>query len=76
MLFMIIDIYEIVDFISGENINNIHCILYDNTMFASVSFVLTRNLISNFPQTGQISNLSLINVHEQRLNSQTNSKQC
>ena len=34
-------------------------------MIASVSFVLTRNLICNFPQTGQISNFSLINMHEQ-----------
>ena len=27
-------------------------------MIASVSFVLTGNLISNFPQTGEISNFS------------------
>ena len=33
-----------------------------NTMIASVSFVLTRNLISNFPQTGQISNFPLVNL--------------
>ena len=31
-------------------------------MIASVSFVLTRNLISNFPQTGQISNFPLVNL--------------
>ena len=31
-------------------------------MIASVSFVLTGNLICNFLQIGQISNLSLINV--------------
>ena len=30
-----------------------------NTMIASVSFVLTRNLICNFPQTGEISNFPL-----------------
>ena len=34
-------------------------------MIASVSFVLSGNLICNFPQTGQISNFSLINMHEQ-----------
>ena len=33
------------------------------TMIASVSFVLTRNLKSNFPQTGEISNFPLINMH-------------
>ena len=38
------------------------------TMIASVSFViLTGNLICNFPQTGQISNFPLINMHEQIL---------
>ena len=47
-----------------------------NTMIASVSFVLTENLICNFPQTGEISNFSLINMHEQMSNSQKNSKQC
>ena len=31
-------------------------------MIASVSFVPTGNLISNFPQTGQISNLYLRNL--------------
>ena len=30
---MIIDIYEIIDFISGGNINNIHYILYDNIIY-------------------------------------------
>ena len=33
-------------------------------MIASVSFVLTGNLICNFPQTGEISNFSLINPKE------------
>ena len=42
-------------------------------MIASVSFVLTWNLICNFPQTGEISNSSLINMHEQTSNSQKNS---
>ena len=45
-------------------------------MIASVSFVLTKNLICNFPQTGQISNFPLINMHEQTSNSQKNSKEC
>ena len=36
-----------------------------NTMIASVSFVLTGNLICNFSLTGQISNFSLINMHKQ-----------
>ena len=45
-------------------------------MIASVSLVLTENLISNFPQTGQISNIPLINMHEQTSNSQKNAKQC
>ena len=31
----------------------------DNTMIASVSFVLTGGLICNFPQTGEIYNFSL-----------------
>ena len=47
-----------------------------NTMIASVSFVLTGNLICNFPQTGEISNSPLTNMHEQTSNSQNNSKQC
>ena len=43
-----------------------YCIyIYINTMIASVSFVITTNLISNFPQTGQISNFPHINMHEQ-----------
>ena len=54
----------------------IHWNKWSNTMIASVSFVLTGKLISNFPQTGQISNLSLVTMHEQRSNSQENSKQC
>ena len=39
-----------------------------------VSFVLTGNLISNFPQTEEILNFPLINMHEQSSNSQKNSK--
>ena len=46
-----------------------------NTMIASVSFVLTGNLIFNFPQTGEISNFPLINMYEQTSNSQKNSEQ-
>ena len=38
--------------------------IHDNTMITSVSFVLTWNLISNFPQTEEI-----YNMHEQRSNS-------
>ena len=45
-------------------------------MIASVSFVLTGNLICNFPQTGEISNFPLINMHKQTSNSQKDSKQC
>ena len=45
-------------------------------MIASVSFFLIGNLICNFPQTGEISNFPLINMHEQTSNSQKNSKQC
>ena len=37
-----------------------HEICYSNTMIASVSFVLTGNLICNFPQTGKISNFPLL----------------
>ena len=33
-------------------------------MIASVSFVLTGNLICNFSQTGEISNFPLINMHK------------
>ena len=70
------------------NVNNIYKVSRDsrllfmldffnvNTMIASVSFVLTGNLIRNFPQTGEISNFPLINMHEQTSNSQKNSKQC
>ena len=43
----------------------LNVIIDSNTMIASVSFVLTGNLICNFPQTGEISNFSLINMHEQ-----------
>ena len=56
----------------GSSTKKLH---YSNTMIASVSFVLTRNLISNFPQTGQISNPP-INMHEQTSNFQKNLKQC
>ena len=38
--------------------HNSCCFYCCNTMIASVSFVLTGNLISNFPQTGEISNFS------------------
>ena len=49
--------------------------VYGNTMIASVSFVLTGNLIYHFPQKGHISTFSLLNMHEQKSNSQRNLKQ-
>ena len=48
--------------------------VYGNTMIASVSFVLTGNLIYHFPQKGHISTFSLLNMHEQKSNSQRNSE--
>ena len=49
------------DQIPGENKRNRgnHGIIISNTMIASVSFVLTGNLICNFPLIGEISNFSL-----------------
>ena len=56
-------------------------VIISNTMIASFSFVLNANHISSSimvlqTNTGQISNFSLINMHEQTSNSQKNSKQC
>ena len=51
--------YEVYIPWENKRIRGDHGITYNNTMIASDSFVLTGNLICNFPQTGVISNFPL-----------------